>query len=174
VLRKNNTWKILELFLQNPERSFHIREIARLVSLSPPSVSKIVAELKKDGLLVSKKEKMVENVSAPRTEKFVWLKRSYNLHSLYGSGLVDFLRKEYQEPEAIVLFGSYAMGEDTSKSDIDIGIVTDEAKELDLQKFERILGRKINVHEIQLKRCEKEFLNNIINGIVLYGCLKVL
>jgi len=168
VLRKNNTWKILELFLQNPERSFHIREIARLVSLSPPSVSKIVAELKKDGLLVSKKEKMVENVSAPRTEKFVWLKRSYNLHSLYGSGLVDFLRKEYQEPEAIVLFGSYAMGEDTSKSDIDIGIVTDEAKELDLQKFERILGRKINVHE------KKEFLNNIINGIVLYGCLKVL
>ncbi len=73
-----------------------------------------------------------------------------------------------------MLFGSFARGEDTSKSDIDIAVVARGGKSLDLKKFEAKIGRKINVYEIKLKECTKEFLNNLANGIVIYGYLKLI
>jgi len=45
-----------------------------------------------------------------------------------SSGLIALLKDKYEEPEAIVVFGSYARGEDTSESDIDIAVVTKKKK----------------------------------------------
>jgi len=100
------------------------------------------------------------------------LKRSYNLFSLYRSELVNELTEIYNKPEAIVLFGSYSKGEDTEESDIDIAVITERQKDVNLAVFERRLYRKIKVLEIQRPRIEKEFWNTLINGIVLYGYLE--
>lgn len=173
MLIKNNNLKVARLFFDKPEQKFHIREIARLTGLSAPGVIRIVSKLKRAGILVSEKEKVVENVGASKTTRFIQLKRCYNLISLFDSGLVDFLNQAYEEPEAIVVFGSYSKGEDFSESDIDIAVVTKKEVEIDLKKFEKALARKINVHEIRLKGCEPEFLNNLANGIMLSGYLKI-
>ena len=170
----DNRYKVLKIFFDSPEKKFHIREIARLTKLSPPGVMKIAKNLVRDGLLVSEKGKVVKNISASRSEKFLHVKRFFNLISLYESGLVDLLRNKYEEPEAIVLFGSYSKGEDISKSDIDVAVITSKAMTLDMKKIENVLKRKINVHEIKLKEAEKEFLNTLSNGVVLYGYLKVI
>ena len=46
---------------------------------------------------------------------------------------------------------------------------------IDLRKYEKILKRKINIlFERNVSNIPEELLNNIINGIVLYGYLKVL
>lgn len=164
----------MKLFLDNPEKKFHIREIARLITLSPATVLKIVKKLKNDGLLISKKEKVVENIKASRNEKFIQLKRCYNIYSLFNSGLIDFLKNQYEEPECVVVFGSYSKGEDISKGDIDITIITKKEMGIDLKKFEKALKRKINIYEIEIAKCSKEFLNNLANGVILYGYLKVL
>lgn len=173
MIVKDNNLKIMKLFFENPEKRFHIREAARLTGLSAPGVLKIVGRLKKEGLLSSEKGKVVENVFATKTQKFIQLKRCYNTLSLFDSGLVEVLREEYEEPEAIVLFGSYSEGSDISKSDIDIAVVTEKKSKLDLKRFERALKRKINIYEIQIRGCDKEFLNALANGILLYGYLKV-
>jgi predicted nucleotidyltransferase len=102
------------------------------------------------------------------------LKKCYNFLSFYESGLLDFLKDKYEEPEAIVVFGSYSDGEDTSESDIDVAIVTKKSVELDLKLFESLLKRKINVLEIQIGESGKEFLNNLANGTVVSGFLRVL
>ena len=169
MITKDNRYKIMKLFFDAPERKVHIRGIARLVHLSAPGVSKIIARLKKEGLLLSEKTDLAENVFVSKNEKFLHLKRCYNLLNIYESGLVDFLRGQYEEPEAIVLFGSYSKGEDNSKSDIDIAVITNITKSTDLKRFEKYIGRKINLYEIKVKECEKEFLNNLANGAVLYG-----
>ena len=142
MLTKDNNYKVMKLFFDYPERKFHIREIARQTNLSPPGVLKILKKLKKENLLVSEKENVVENVRASKNEKFFLLKKCYNFLSLYESGLTDFLKDKYEEPEAIVVFGSYSNGEDTSQSDIDIAIVTKKSVELDLKKFEKIREEK--------------------------------
>lgn len=174
MLTKNNSFKIIRIFFDSPEKKFHIREIARITRLSPPAVMKIAEKLSKEGLLISEKGKVVTDLSASKSEKFIQIKRSFNLYSLYECGLVAFLRNVYEEPEAIVLFGSYSRGEDTSKSDIDIAVITGKRIMPDIKRFERPLCRKISIDEINIKEAEDSFLNSLANGIVLYGYLKVL
>lgn len=174
MITKNNSLLVMEFFFKYPERKFHLRELERLTGLSMPGVRKIVDRLAKEGLLGSEKEKVVKNYYAKRNEKFVQIKRSYNLYSIFSSGLLDFLKNKYKEPESIVLFGSYGKGEDISKSDIDIAVITPTNKELNLSAFEKKLARKIKIYEIRLEKAEKEFLNTLGNGIVLYGYLKVI
>ena len=174
MLTKSNDIKVLKLFFDSPEKKFHIREIARLTKLSPPGVMKIVKRLSDDDFLVAEKDKMVKNVSASRSDKFIQIKRLFNVYLLYESGIVSFLRQRYEEPEAIVLFGSYSKGEDISKSDVDIAIITSKKILPRMIKFESVIKRKINLHEVGIGSAEKPFLNQLSNGIVLYGYLKVI
>lgn len=167
MITKDNTFKIMKIFFQFPEKSFHLREISRLTGLSLPGVKKIIAKLEKEKLLISKKEKMFVNVYASRNNKFVNLKRAYNLYVL--SDFTNYLNEIYEHPEAIIVFGSYSKGEDISRSDIDIAIVTDLHKEINFSRFEKKFSRNINLFEINLKKVEKSFLNSLFNGIVLSG-----
>ncbi len=174
MLTKDNDMKVLRIFFDSPEKKFHIREIARLTDMSPPGVMKVVKKLSDEGFLVSEKNKITRNISASRSDKFIQIKRMVNVYSLYECGLVQFLRRVYEEPEAISLFGSYSKGEDTSKSDIDIAIIASKSMMPGMKKFESSLKRKINLHEIRLNNADKSFLNSLSNGIVLYGYLKVI
>ncbi len=47
--------KITELFIEDPEREFHIREIARLVKSSPTTVSKYVKRLSRMKIIIEEK-----------------------------------------------------------------------------------------------------------------------
>lgn len=174
MLTKDNTWKVLKLFFRYPEKEFHVRELARQTKLSAPGILKIVATLEKEGLLSSQRTKVVTNIKATRNEKFLLFKRIDNLFSLFESELVGYLRQKYEEPDAIVAFGSFARGEDTSTSDVDIAVTTSKSIELDLSKFEKKMGRKINIYPFLTEKCEKEFLNNVANGTVVHGYLRVL
>lgn len=138
-----------------------------------PGIRNIIKKIEKEYLVASKKEKVVTNVSATRNEKFVTLKRAYNMYVLMKCGLLTKLKEIYEEPEAIILFGSYSKGEDISKSDIDIAIITHLHKQPDLSPFENKLKRKIVIYEMDIKKAEPEFLNTLANGVVLSGYLRV-
>lgn len=172
MITKDNNYKVMKLFFDSPERKFHIREIAKLTKLSPAGVLKIVKRLKKEGWLVSEKKGIIEEIQHSG-DRFIKLKECHNIFMLHESGLVEFLRDKYEEPEAIAVFGSYAKGEDNSKSDIDIAIITEKEIKPDLSGFEKTLKRKISLYEISIENAEKEFINSLANGIVLYGYLKV-
>jgi len=173
MIIKDNNFRVMKLFFDSPDKSFYVRQISRLTRLSPPGILKIAGKLKREGLLVSKKEKVVEEISASRSEKFIHLKLCYNILALFDSNLINFLRDVYEEPEAIVVFGSFARGEDISTSDIDIAVVTGKRANVSLKNFEKHISRKINVYEIKLAECQPQFLNNLANGYVLYGRLEV-
>ncbi len=103
----------------------------------------------------------------------------YNLSFIYNSGLVDFLVGKYNNPKAIILFGSFRRGEDDSYSDIDIAIEVEKNKEYEtkiveeLSVFEKSINRKIQIHEFNKKNIDINVFNNIANGIVLFGFLEV-
>lgn len=173
MITKDNNLKVMEFFFKYPNRTFHIRELARLTKLSSSGIIKIIRKLKDENLLVSKKTKIIEEIKPNLGGDFLFLKRLYNLYSLSDSGLINYLKEFYELPKAIILFGSYSLGTDIEKSDIDIAIITIDKKYPDLEKFENRLVRKINLHLIDINKATKEFKNSLANGIILEGFVEL-
>ena len=174
MIEKTNTNKILELFADYPTKEFHIREIERILKISVPTVISSIEKLKKRNMILVEKSKALTKLRANiEKPEFISLKRIINLSKLYESGIINYLIEKYNYPEAIVLFGSYSLGEDIEKSDIDIAVITDKHIDLELDIYEKKNNRQISIHEINLSRISKEFLTNLCNGIVLYGYLTI-
>lgn len=173
--------KVLELFIKEPEREFHVREIAKILKKSPTTISKYLKDYEKKKILSSvRKLNHLLFQANSESPNFKQLKLNYNLDLLHESGFIDYLTEEFNEPKAIVLFGSFAKAEDNKNSDIDLLIVSSKKEEVNLEKFEKKLGHKIQlfVHsegELEkLKVKNKELFNNWINGIVVHGYFEVL
>ena len=76
-------------------------------------------------------------------------------------------------PDVIILFGSATRGEDLKDSDIDLFLLCNE-KKLDLKNFENKLKRKISIFFSEdFNKLSVELKNNILNGIVIKGYLRV-
>jgi len=171
---------ILEIFIKEPEKEFHVRQISKILNKSPTTISKYLKNFEKQGILKSKK-KFNHLLFKANTENrsFRQNKLFFNLKLLQDSGLIDFLENELNHPEAIILFGSFAKAENLSSSDIDLLIISPLKKEIDLKKFEKKIGYKIQIfirskEEInKMKEKNKELLNNWVNGILISGYWEV-
>ena len=168
---------VMEPFLREPSRGFHLRELARTLKWGPGRVKRSLNYFIQNGVITETKEKVFKVYKANKdSEEFKLLKLFHALLKLRG--VVEYLEKELHYPEAIVLFGSARKGEDDEQSDVDICIVGKERK-VDLEKFKNELNRNISLLFVdvdrlgKLRRDNPELLNNIINGIVLRGYLKV-
>lgn len=53
----NKLDNLINIFLKNPNRDYHIRELARILNKSPTTISKELKELEKTGFLISKFER---------------------------------------------------------------------------------------------------------------------
>ena len=60
-------------------------------------------------------------------EIFVFEKKLFNLKQVFSSGVIGYLRNELSNP-TVILFGSYAKGEDVEESDIDLYLETPSKK----------------------------------------------
>jgi len=168
--------KLLEYFIKKPQKEFHVRELAGLIKKSPTTVSKQLKRLEKENILSSNKKLNHLFFRADlESQSFKDRKFFYNISRIRKSKLIDYLVEEFNNPEAIILFGSYAKAEDIEISDIDIMIITPVKKEINLAKYEDFLEHKIHIFlnsnkEIdELKIKNKELLNSFVNGIVING-----
>ena len=172
-LFKNNRYRILELFIEFPTKEFSLRGIARQLKLSHATVLKYINDLEIIGLLKKNEETLYPTyIANSLNQKYKFYKKNYMVSKLMDSTIVEHIQKEVL-PSSIILFGSVAKGTFNEKSDIDIFV---EAKEtvLNIRKFERRLGKKVNLlFEQNLNNLSRELRNNIINGIILYGFIKI-
>ena len=173
MLEKYNRYKLLKNFLYNPTEEFRLRELSRLSGISPPSVMNYLKEFENDELIrIYKKRGIPVYTACIDNEKFREYKKLSILFELNNLGVTDYLWQK-TSPEAIILYGSYAKGESTDDSDIDIFIIGKE-KKLDLDKFEKKLDKKIHIiFDDFPKKIPTELKNNLINGIVLRGYLNL-
>lgn len=172
MIQNYTTYRILQLFFDHPTKNFQLREICRMLKLGLPSVRNHVKKLEREGFIKREKKSIYASYISNRNELFKIYKRNDILIRIYETGLIDFLSDIFV-PNAIVLFGSSSRGEDVESSDIDLFLISKE-REVDLKKFEEKLKRKITLHfEEKVSKIPKELLNNLINGIVVYGYLKV-
>lgn len=171
MISENNTEKILKLFIKNPTREFQYREINRITKLGSSTVKRSLNILKKKQLIKKEKGNIYDFYIANRENSF--FKSVKIFYTLINLNKIVNKIVEKTRPNCIVLFGSAAKGEDFEKSDIDIFIQA-RRKDLNFSRAEKRLNRKLSfIFESNIKKLNKELLNNLANGITLYGALEV-
>lgn len=166
---------ILRPFFEDPKREYNIRELSRILKISPATVSKDLKNISKKGILKEKKERNFIFYKANLSDdRYKDLKTYYNIRKIKESGLIDELNIYYHKP-TIILYGSFTTGLDTKDSDIDLVIISENTKDFPKKsQFEKKLHKTLQIFIVNsIKEIKNEHLvNSILNGIVLQGSLR--
>lgn len=171
---------LLSLFFGRPDEEFYVREIEKILQEDVGNISRELKNLEGIGLLVSRKKGNL---------KYYLLDRKFPLYDelrsiiLKTRGAVGVLQGSLSEMEGVdfaFIYGSFASGQETAKSDIDLMVIGKVALEhiiKHLKEPEEILGREINPslyerREIQKRLRDKEpFISRVMREpkIMLIG-----
>jgi len=167
---------VIRLFFDSPRRKYHIREVASLVGVAPGTAKKYLESMRETGLLSLRKDKLYDSYTADmESAEFKSSKVFYVMKKIRDSGLVGFIEREFNYP-AVILYGSASRGEDVEDSDIDIFVVAKKCRDVNVDKFSKVIGREIHLmcmSESDFKSGKNvELTNNVINGIVITGFLE--
>ena len=179
MFEKYKDWKLLRIFLNNPDHSFYTKEISRNTGVGSGTVNVFLKNIHKDNIL---KKEIVGNVhlySLNNESEIV--KQMKNLNTILNfkkNKLVEEFLKNDDSIISIILYGSYANGEYDSKSDIDLVILVNKKKQFTntIQKLESKIKKIISTQIFsisdwqKIKEKDKIFYESILrNHIVLYG-----
>ena len=158
-------------FIEDCYREIGVREYAREIKITAPTASKKLKEFEKEGLLKKRTER---NYLLFRTNRESYILK--NISRIYWTEkikkFIDYINSEFHTP-TIVLFGSLVKLEAKKDSDIDLAILTNINKKINLSNYEKIYKREIQLFRFEsLKDINKELQQNIINGYVIQGELE--
>ena len=143
-------WKILSHFLANSGTAFHVKGLARLLKVSPASVSSTTKSLHSDGILL-KEKRGIAHFYKLNMDHYL----TPTLKKAYGITLITELKPEVVFLEidpgitSMALFGSYADGSFDGKSDVDVLLITPNKKRdlLDVAaRFSDELGHNVGLY----------------------------
>lgn len=180
LFEKYADWKILAHFFKHPGRQFHIKELSRLLKISPSSAHAAVKAFEKWGFL-EKEEKGPAHFYRLNMENSVVgsFKKGYGIACVLESDPVAVLKEVDENIISLSLYGSYANGTFDDKSDVDLLLVTNTKKEKfneTVRTLESRLGKEVNVTILKLSEWERLayksdpfYMNVIDNHVLLYG-----
>ncbi len=161
-----NIFNNLTPFFEDCYRRISVREYAKILKISPPTASKILKDLTKEGLLKKQQDRLYTFFYAnTQNWLFIDLSRSYWKTKLKNSGLLIAISTNFKLSK-VILFGSLSKGEINPNSDIDVAIMSPSKPKFDYEPFEKKLGRKIQIFIFKsLEEIKnKELFENIIYG----------
>lgn len=160
--------KIVDLLARNPEKGFTINGIAKELQQFYSFVNRVVNRLAKEEVITIKKigraHQCSLNLDSEKARALIVLAELekkdalYNLNKKIKLILEDFISsaKGFKNNVlAIVLFGSYAKGTATEKSDIDLLMVV--KKRFPIEKITREVYAKYGIEINPMLLTEKEF-----------------
>jgi len=172
---KNQTL-ILELFFNDPQKEYYLREIGRILKKQPGVFQKDINKLVESGLLLS---------SFKANSRFFKLNKEYSLYkdlkniffkTLGIEGRLKDILKNIKDIEIAFIFGSYAKNKEDSYSDVDLMIIgTPDEDDIvkEISRLEKRINREINYHIFSKKELKKSnsFLEGVLSGkkIMLIG-----
>ncbi len=154
--------KILNYIYGNPTVELTVRDLAKKTKISKSTVQRYLNNLRKDGIIGS-------DYKFLDTWKNKFKKSNFYVNKIVNSGVIDYLSQELVA-SSIILFGSVWKGDSVASSDIDMFVECARVKEVSLNKYEKILGHKIQLFtRTKITQLPKHLLNNVVNGIKLWG-----
>jgi predicted nucleotidyltransferase len=166
---------VLELFIENTNEKYYLREAARLLKMSPMTLKRSLDYLQKENLILKTTEKNNIFYKANKENLFFkHVKISYNLKFLEKNNLIELILDKLPA-SSVVLYGSFARGENTKDSDIDILVISQKKENISLELLKKI-KKEVNIQIftqsewIKQESTNKAFYIDVItDGIVLYG-----
>ena len=157
-----NKAEILRLFFTNPEKSFYMQEIGRIMGKKVGVFQRSLNNMVSEGILKSE----------PRANaKYFWINKKYPFYKELKNiifktvGIQGSLQKVLDKLEKIefaFIYGSFAKDQEHFLSDIDLMVIGDPNEDiliLELDKLEAQLRREINYHLYSLKRMKTDVKN---------------
>lgn len=179
LFEKYVEWKILGHFLRCPTSSFHVKELGRILKVSPGSVSTAVKRFESDGVLIKEERGLAHlyklNLEHPVTTA---MKKAYGVIRVLQLRPTERFLDGDENIISLALVGSYADGSYDEKSDLDFLVITPSGKNFaDLGKkleVEFETGMNITVFKLsqwrQLARRGDALYKKIIEShVLLYG-----
>lgn len=175
--RKFKGWLILEYFLRKPNIKIHIKELSRVLGVSPRTADEYLKLYAKDRILKSKRIGNLIQFYLNNNSPFVKsLKSTYFLMYINNANLNNFL--EENNIISFAVYGSFSTGEYTEKSDIDLILISPKKKiDLkDLSFLEELFNAEIDVQIYTLgewrrmHKQNKEFVEQVKSThTLIYG-----
>jgi hypothetical protein len=170
------SWKILKYYALNSSKEVYLKELSRILNISPGICSKTLRELLKLEILEKRSLGREHYYKLANNYLTNELKRFIGLFTIHEAGLVHKITETFDKPTSIVLYGSYATGEFNEKSDIDILVITSKKQKLHLHDIEKAIGRDINIEIfgigkwLKMKHDNDSFYTMVMKDhILLYG-----
>jgi len=172
--------KILHWFFSFPNIEMSLNDLSHESKISKTTAKKAVNSLINEKFLLKQVLGKTWRISCDQNHNYNFSRKiSYNLFTVYNSGIIEEIHSKIQNPRAIILFGSYRKGDDTEKSDIDIAVEVLDDKEVQIvelgvmPKFGLRSNVIVNLYIFSRNKIDLNLFANIANGIVLEGFLEV-
>jgi len=162
-----NTLRVLSLFTNGFDREYYIREVEKLLIISPRTAQLILEDLENKGITESKvkgKTKTYKIKTNELTKRYLAFVEDYKTIAFLGKDLMikEIIEKITPHIEGIgIIFGSYAKGLERKESDLDIFIAGNYDKE-EIRKISKNLGVEMSIKNYPLKTFEKNLKRDVL------------
>lgn len=157
-LTKNRA-SLLKLFFTNPEQSFYMQEIGRILNKKPGNFQRTINNMEREGILVSEYK---ANARYFKANKQYQLYKEFESIIFKTVGVIGSLKEVLERISNIdysFIYGSYAKSKETYLSGIDLIVIgqADEDKLIkELNRLEEFFKREINYKLYTLSDFKKE------------------
>ena len=162
-----NTLKVLSIFTNDFSKEYYVREVERLLKISPRTAQLILEGLEDKGIIESKTKGKIKAFKLNPSE---FTKRYLVFAEQYKA--IAFLEKKLLIKEIIgkitphikgigVIFGSYAKGLEKDGSDLDVFVVGSYNSE-EIKRISKNLGVEISIKCYHMKTFEKSLTKDIL------------
>jgi len=162
LLTKNRA-ALLELFLTNPDRSFYMQEIGRILGKKPGTFQRTLNNMVSEGILISEYRANARYLKANKDYPLYKELKSIVFKTVGVQGGIKDILEEIGDVEFAFIYGSYAKARETYLSDIDLAIIGNPDEDRLIKELDRLEGklqREINYKLYTLKEFKKEVKEN--------------
>jgi len=159
ALITKNKAELLKLFFTNPDRSFYMQEVGKIIGKKPGTFQRTLNNMAKEGILTSEYRGNARYFKANKNYPLFKELKSIVFKTIGVSGSLKEVLEKMGNIKFAFIYGSYAKSKETYLSDIDLLIIgnpnEDELiKELD--RLEKKLQREINYKLYSIIEFKKE------------------
>ncbi len=179
LFQPNTLWSVLSYFLSNPSTRIHVNELARVANVSAGSASNALVKLTDMKLLKVQHIGQLHLYSLENDSLLVRnLLRTHFISTILELDVPGRFLEHDEALISLVLYGSYASGDQDEKSDVDLLVITSSKLGFRsvLDKLETELNCEVNLTVFSLtlwaktKDTAAPFYQSVMrNHVLLYG-----
>ncbi len=147
ITRSKLRRELLRLYFTNPENEYYLRELERLLGFSAANIRRELLKLEKTGLFKTRGEANLIYYSLNKDYPLYNELKNIVFKTIGVEGALREIMNTVRGVEVALIYGSFAAGEETGMSDIDLLIVGQPAEEELMTKIDELeekLKREIN------------------------------